>query len=89
MTQTIKILVPHDGTEMSDKALAKAIELVKAFGGTLILLHVIEEIPVPPSLILGNDKILINRARRSIRRELEKGGTNLSKLRDVRWESII
>lgn len=26
-----KILVPHDGTEMSDKALERAVELAKAF----------------------------------------------------------
>jgi nucleotide-binding universal stress UspA family protein len=68
-----KILVPHDGTEMSDKAFRKAIDLAKALAAELVLLHVIEEIPVPPSLMLGNDTALINRARRSARRELEKG----------------
>jgi len=60
-----KILVPHDGTEMSDKALEKAVELAKTFKAELVLFHVIEEIPVPPSLMLGNDTALINRARRS------------------------
>ena len=43
-----KILVPHDGTEMSDKAFKKAVELAKVFKAELVLLHVIEEIPVPP-----------------------------------------
>ena len=68
------ILVPHDGTEMSDKAFGKAVELAKALGSSLILLHVLEEISVPfPMLILGNDKVLMNRAKRDIRRQLEKG----------------
>jgi len=77
----VKILVPHDGTEMSDKAFGKAIELAKAFAAKLILLHVIEEIPVPSSLILGNDRALINRARRSVRRELEKGWDKLVEIK--------
>ena len=37
-----KILVPHDGTEMSDKALEKAVELANVFKAELILFHVIE-----------------------------------------------
>jgi nucleotide-binding universal stress UspA family protein len=36
-----KILVPHDGTEMSDRAVEKATELAKAFKAQLILVHVI------------------------------------------------
>jgi nucleotide-binding universal stress UspA family protein len=68
-----KILVPHDGTEMSDKALDRAVELAKAFNAQIILLHVIEQIPIPSSIMLGSDPILIKRARRSVMRELEKG----------------
>lgn len=45
-----KILVPHDGTEMSDKALGRAVVLAKAFNAQLILLNVIEQIPVSPSI---------------------------------------
>ena len=69
-----KILVPHDGTDMSDKAFEKAVELAKVFKAELVLLHVIEYgiEPLPTSLIL-DDKDLINRARRSARRQLEKG----------------
>ena len=69
-----KILVPHDGTEMSDKAFEKAVELAKVFKAEMVLLHVIEYgiQPLPTSLIL-DDKDLINRARRSARRQLEKG----------------
>ena len=67
-----KILIPHDGTEMSDKAFKKAVELAKMFKAKLVLLHVIEEIPLPTSMIF-DDKDVINRARRTARKELEKG----------------
>ncbi len=49
-----KILVPHDDTEMSDRALEKAIEFAKAFGAELVLLHVIEDISVPSTITLAN-----------------------------------
>jgi nucleotide-binding universal stress UspA family protein len=65
-----KILLPHDGTDMSDKALEKAVELAQAFKSQLILLHIVEQVPVPPSIMLGGDTVLINRARRSVRSEL-------------------
>ena len=42
-----KILVPHDGDQMSDKAVLYAAELAKALGSEIILLYVIEEIEVP------------------------------------------
>jgi nucleotide-binding universal stress UspA family protein len=50
-----KILLPHDGTEMSNKAVARAIEFAKAFDAEIVLLHVIQDIPIPSSLLLGND----------------------------------
>jgi nucleotide-binding universal stress UspA family protein len=34
---TSRILVPHDGSEMSDKALDKAIEFSKAFISEIII----------------------------------------------------
>jgi nucleotide-binding universal stress UspA family protein len=82
-----KILVPHDGTEMSDKALEKAVELAKTFKAELVLFHVIEEIPVSPSLMLGSDTALINRARRSARRELEKGWDKMVEVKNHEIES--
>lgn len=42
------------------------------------MLHVIENIPVPPMLILGNDRVLISRAKRSIAAELKKGWNKTS-----------
>jgi nucleotide-binding universal stress UspA family protein len=77
----LKILVPHDGTEMSDKALEHGVELAKAFNADIMLLHVIEQIPVPPSIMLGSDPVLIKRARRSAMRELEKGWNKLVEIK--------
>lgn len=68
-----KILVPHDGTEISNKAFDKAIEFAKAFNAEILLLHIIEDIPIPPSLLLGNYRALISKSKRSIAKELEKG----------------
>src|SRR5688500_20081410 len=42
------ILVPHDGSAMSDKALDNAVEIAKlAKGSQIIIIHVIPEIPTP------------------------------------------
>ena len=42
------ILVPHDGSAMSDKALDTAVEIAKFVkGSNLIIIHVIPEIPTP------------------------------------------
>ena len=68
-----KILVPHDGPEISNRAFERAIEFTRAFNTEIPLLHVIQDIPVPSSLLLGNDRILISKAKRSIAKELEKG----------------
>jgi nucleotide-binding universal stress UspA family protein len=57
---------------MSDKAVLYASKLAKVLNAEIILLYVIEEIEVPATLLLGNDRILIEGARRSIQRELEQ-----------------
>jgi nucleotide-binding universal stress UspA family protein len=45
------ILVPHDGSKPSDKALDTAIELVKMSKNPhILLLHVIPEMEIPPVL---------------------------------------
>jgi nucleotide-binding universal stress UspA family protein len=48
-----RILVPHDGSEMSDKALDEATKFAKLFGSKIILLHVIDEGFEPPSILLS------------------------------------
>ena len=67
-----RILVPHDGNQMSDKAVLYASKLAKGLNAEIILLYVIEEIEVPATLLLGNDRVLIERAKRSIQKELEQ-----------------
>ena len=67
-----RILVPHDGDQMSDKAVLYGSNLAKALNAEIILLYIIDEIEIPGTLLLGNDRVLIERARRSIQRELEQ-----------------
>ena len=76
---TSKILLPHDGTEISDKALEKCKEFAKAFNAELFILHVIEHIPIPPSLILGNDRQWIAETRRSMAKKLKEGWLKMAK----------
>jgi len=52
-TTTSKILVPHDGSELSDKALDKAIDFSKAFQSEIIILHIVDDRLIPSSAILG------------------------------------
>jgi nucleotide-binding universal stress UspA family protein len=43
-----KILIPYDGSAMSDKALEKAVEISKLVEGSRItVIHVIQEISTP------------------------------------------
>ena len=67
------IVVTDDGTEASDKAIEKASELAEQMNIPLILLHVIDDIGVTATLILGNDKAAIEVARVTIGKALEKG----------------
>ena len=76
---TSKILLPHDGTEISDKALEKSKEFAKAFNAELYIFHVIEHIPIPQSLILGNDRQWIAETRRSIAKKLKEGWLKMAK----------
>ena len=46
------ILVSHDGSEMSDRALKHALYLAKISGARLVILHVIESEAIPPSALL-------------------------------------
>ena len=67
------ILVTDDGTENSDKAIEKSFDLAKQMDIPLILLHVIDDIGIPASLILGNDRAAIEVARVTIGKAIEKG----------------
>ena len=74
-----KILLPHDGTEISDKALDKSKEFAKAFNAELYIFHVIEHSPLPPSLILDHDRQWIEESRRNIAKKLEEGWIKMAK----------
>ncbi|MEP0824558.1 MAG: universal stress protein [Nitrososphaera sp.] len=43
-----KILVPHDGSGASDRALERAVPIANASGAKIILLHVLPVIVIPP-----------------------------------------
>jgi len=74
-----KILLPHDGTAISDKTLEKSKEFAKALNAELHILHIIEHIPIPSSLILGNDRQWIAQTRRSIATKLKEGWIKMAK----------
>ena len=67
-----RILVPHDGNQMSDKAVLYASNLAKALDAEINLLYIIDEIEIPGTLLLENDRVSIEGARRGIQRDLEQ-----------------
>ena len=67
-----KILVPHDGTEMSDKSLLHAATLALLSKGEVIILNVVDEYTVPPSTLLAflNEKG-VEWAKETLRQTIE------------------
>ena len=76
---TNKILLPHDGTDISDKALEKSKEFAKAFNAEICILHIIEHSPLPPSLILDHDRQWIAESRKNIAQKLKEGWIKMAK----------
>lgn len=72
-----KILLPHDGTEMSARSVGKAREFAKALNAEILLLHIVE-VPISPSLVLGNERIWIAQTRRTVSRKLAEGWTKMA-----------
>ena len=70
-----RILVPHDGSEMSDKSLNHATYLSKISGAEIVVLNVIEPDTVPPSALLAFIKsdATLEKARQDLRNTLEEG----------------
>jgi nucleotide-binding universal stress UspA family protein len=70
-----KILVTHDGSEMSNKALLHAIFLTKIANAELVIVNVIEEDVVPPSTLLSflgkEGKGDLNKSKEDLRNTLE------------------
>ncbi|MGB8778390.1 MAG: universal stress protein [Nitrososphaeraceae archaeon] len=48
-----KILVPHDGSELSDRALNKAIEFAKPLKSDIIILHILDDKLIPSEAIMS------------------------------------
>jgi nucleotide-binding universal stress UspA family protein len=72
---TRPILVPHDGTEMSDRALDKAIEFARAIKSEIIIVHIVDSRFVPPSATLGfiSEKSTLENAKVQLIRILKSG----------------
>lgn len=81
-----RILLPHDGTEMSDRALEKATEFAKAMRAEMVIVHIVDSRFIPDSTTLGfisdrtslegakNElvRILKSDAERMLREKMEK-----------------
>jgi nucleotide-binding universal stress UspA family protein len=48
-----RILVPHDGSEMSDRALNHALYVSKMANAEIVIFHVMESDSIPPSTLLA------------------------------------
>lgn len=46
-------MVPHDGSEMSDRALNKAIEFAKLLNSEIIILHILDDKLIPSTAIMS------------------------------------
>ncbi|MDX1373002.1 MAG: universal stress protein [Nitrososphaeraceae archaeon] len=66
------ILVPHAGTKAGDKALEHAKEMAKKYDSKITIIHVVEDIQIPPSLTLDFGKTDLEKEIKQIRNELEK-----------------
>lgn len=52
-----KILVPHAGTPMGDKALKHAVHIAKFDSSEILILHVVEMLQKPPMFALSGTEI--------------------------------
>lgn len=66
-----KILVPHAGTDAGNKALAHAKEIAKLHDSEITILHVVEQIPTPPSLGFTSERNEWSKQLNSARREMK------------------
>jgi nucleotide-binding universal stress UspA family protein len=79
----LKILVPHDGSPVSDKALRKAILFAKKLNYEIILLHIIDLKLLQSDSILKyiNEKAALGKAKTQILRYLKAGSESMLKNR--------
>ena len=81
-----KILVPYDGSEMSDKALEESVKIAKQTDSKITLLYVVDEGYSPPSTLLAfiNEKTSLRDAKKTLRRVLASGVESMFKERVAR-----
>ncbi|MEO9294304.1 MAG: universal stress protein [Nitrososphaera sp.] len=74
-----RILVPHDGAEMADKALEKAIEFAKPLKAEILVVHIIDDRFVPPSATLGfiSDRTSLEDAKFQLIKILKAGAEKM------------
>jgi len=75
------ILVPHDGTEMSDKALKKAELLSRVSSSKIILIHVIDDrfIASSDAVRFIKDKMSLENAKVQLIKSLREGAESMLK----------
>lgn len=75
-----KILVPHDGSEMSDKSLKHAIYLSSISKANIIILSILEFGNIPPSVLLAfiSEGEGIDKAKERLRDLLEQDTRQMS-----------
>ena len=78
------ILVPHDGYEMSDKALKYAIEIAKGLNMNIKIIRVVEEVLDVSTMGIWNN---IERAR--VKREVEKNKTHIRQKEYKKLEKLV
>ncbi|AFS81291.1 UspA domain-containing protein [Candidatus Nitrosopumilus koreensis AR1] len=86
------ILVPHGGTPAGDESLRHAMHLAKTDSAKIIVLHVVESIPIPPSFALSQserEKLVnnIDDANKTIKQSMEK--VLADKIEELGTETII
>ena len=78
------ILVPHDGYEMSDKALKYAIEIANGLNMNIKIIRVVEEVLDVSTMGIWNN---IERAR--VKRDVEKNKTHIRQKEYKKLEKLV
>ena len=78
------ILLPHDGYEMSDKALKYAIEIAKGLNMNIKIIRVVEEVLDVSTMGIWNN---IERAR--VKRDVEKNKTHIRQKEYKKLEKLV
>lgn len=83
-----RIVVPHDGTEMSDAALDTAVEFGRALGSEIVVVHIVDSRFVPPSATLGfiSDRTSLEGAKDQLVKILKQGAEQMLKPRLAKVE---